>query len=215
MLPEGPFGEMRGYMGRRKDENFWMRITAITHRRDPWVVNQFTGVNRGSPSATSHMYSWKTLQAKAPNLTMMHTPSEMPGFAFASIRKQTAGEALEVGKLVAEAIGMAKIVVVVDEDVDVLDTMATLHAMGAQWQPEGGYRILTGLRGHLLDPSLANPPTTSKIVVDATKRWPAEGGPKVYQVRNRTLLEQLSPDAIRRVDARWRELVGDWRPPQA
>ena len=32
---------------------------------------------------------------------------------------------------------------------------------------------------------------------------------------NRTLLDDLSPGAMRNVDARWAELVGDWRPPDA
>jgi 3-polyprenyl-4-hydroxybenzoate decarboxylase len=87
--------------------------------------------------------------------------------------------------------------------------------MGAQWQPATAHAVLTNLRGHPLDPSLANPPMTSKIVVDATRQWPEEGGPKVYQVLNRTLLDKQAPEAIARVDARWRELVGDWRPPEA
>jgi 4-hydroxy-3-polyprenylbenzoate decarboxylase len=215
MLPEGPFGEMRGYMGRAKAENFWMDITCITHRRRPWVVNQFTGVNRGSPTATSHMASLMGLQKVAPGVTMLHTPAEFPGFAFVSVRKERVGQGLEAGKLAAERIGMAKIVVVVDEDIDVLDYIATFHAMGAQWQPATAHAVLTNLRGHLLDPSLANPPTTSKIVVDATRQWPEEGGPKVYQVLNRTLLKQQAPEAIARVDAKWRDLVGGWRPPEA
>ena len=212
MLPEGPFGEMRGYMGRKKDENFWMNIRCITHRRDPWVVNQFTGVNRGAPSATSHMFGLKMVQAKAPNVTMLHTPSEMPGFGFVSIRKEKAGEALGVGKIVAESVGMAKIVVVVEDDIDVLDHEAVMHAVGAQWQPGNANLMLAGLRGNPLDPSMASPPATSKFVIDATRQWPDEGGPKVYQVRNRALLEQMAPEAIPRVDAKWAELVGDWRP---
>jgi UbiD family decarboxylase len=190
-----------------------MEITCITHRKKPWVVNQFTGVNRGSPSATSHMASWKMVQALAPNITLMHTPSEMPGFAFASLDKKKAGEGLEAGRVVAEKIGMAKIVVMVDADVDVLDTGAVLHAMGAQWQPATAQAVLTGLRGHALDPSLASPPMTSKVVVDATRQWPEEGGPRVYRVRNRVRLNELAPQAMARVDAKWDELVGDWRPP--
>lgn len=213
MLPEGPFGEMRGYMGRRKEENFWMDVTCITHRRQPWVVNQFTGVNRGAPSATSHMAGLKGLQAAAPGVTMLHTPSEYPGFAFVSVKKTRAGQGLEVGRVAAERVMMAKVVVVVDDDVDALDADAMFHAMGAQWQPATAHAILTGLRGHQLDPSLANPPATSKIVVDATRQWPEEGGPRVYQARNRALLEELAPGAIARVDAQWDELVGDWRPP--
>lgn len=215
MLPEGPFGEMRGYMGRKKEENFWMNITCITHRREPWVVNQFTGVNRGAPYAIAHAYGLKMLQAKAPNVTMLHSPSEMPGFSFVSIRKENAGEALEIGKLVAESSVMAKIVVVVEDDIDIIDNEAVLHAVGAQWQPGTANMLLTGLRGHALDPSLARPPTTNKFVIDATRQWPEEGGPKVYQVRNRALLEKMAPEAIARVDARWAELVGGWRPPMA
>jgi 4-hydroxy-3-polyprenylbenzoate decarboxylase len=211
MLPEGPFGEMRGYMGRRKDQNFWMNITRVTHRRDPWVVNQFTGVNRGAPSATANMFSLKGVQAQAPPVTMTHTPSELPGFGFVSIRKQQAGEALPIGEVVAKRIGMAKIVVVVDDDIDVLDTLAVMHAVGARWQPKEAHQLLAGLRGHALDPSLANPPVTSKIVIDATRQLPEEGGPVVYQMPNRKLLEDLAPEAMARVDAKWEALVGEWR----
>ncbi len=212
MLPEGPFGEMRGYMGRRKAENFWMNITRITHRREPWIVNQFTGVNRGAPSATANMNSIRGLKAAAPAVTMSHTPSELPGFGFVSIRKTRAGEALPVGRLMAERVRMAKIVVVVDDDIDVLDTLDVMHAVGARWQPEKAHELLTGLRGHQLDPSLARPPFTSKFVIDATRQLPGEGGPEVYQVLNRELLEQQAPQAMAGVDARWAELVGDWRP---
>jgi UbiD family decarboxylase len=161
------------------------------------------------------MSSLMGLQKVAPGVTMLHTPSEFPGFAFVSLRKERVGQGLEAGRLAAERVGMAKIVVVVDDDIDVLDHVATFHAMGAQWQPATAHAVLTNLRGHLLDPSLANPPMTSKIVVDATRQWPEEGGPKVYQVLNRTLLDKQAPEAIARVDARWRELVGDWRPPEA
>lgn len=214
MLPEGPFGEMRGYMGRAKAENFWMDITCITHRKKPWVVNQFTGVTRGAPAAAGQMWGLKATQDLMPNVTMQYTPAEYPGFAFVSIDKKRKGEALEIGKLIAERSSQGKIVVVVDSDVDALDSRAVLHAMGAQWQPATAHRILTGIRSTPLDPSLANPPETTKIVVDATRQWPDEGGPKVYQRRNRSLLEELSPEAIAQVDAKWDKLVGDWVPPQ-
>ncbi len=45
-LPEAPFGEMAGYMGLKKQENFFMHVTTVTHRKDPWLVNQFTGATR-------------------------------------------------------------------------------------------------------------------------------------------------------------------------
>jgi 4-hydroxy-3-polyprenylbenzoate decarboxylase len=215
MLPEGPFGEMRGYMGRAKAENFWMNVTRVTHRRDPWIVNQFTGVNRGSPSATANMSSLRGLQQEAPNVTFAHTPSELPGFGFVSLRKEKPGDGMAVGEIMARRVGMAKVVIVVDDDIDVLDTLAVLHATGARWQPKGANKVLTGLRGHQLDPSLGDPERTSKIVIDATRALPAEGGPAVWQQENRALLAARAPDSFTRVDGRWEKLVGSWNPPEA
>ncbi len=212
-LPEGPFGEMRGYMGRKKAENFWMNVTRLTHRKDPWIVNQFTGVNRGFPTATANMSSLRGLQGEAPQVTYAHTPSEMPGFGFVSIRKQKAGDGLAVGEIMAKRVGMAKVVIVVDDDIDVLDTLAVLHATGARWQPKGASKVLTGLRGHQLDPSLGDPDRTSKMVIDATRALPDEGGPATWQEENRALLVAQSPRSFELVDSRWSKLVGDWQPP--
>ena len=47
LQPEGPFGEMFGYLGPQKEAVFWMNVTRITHRRNPWIVNSFTGMQRG------------------------------------------------------------------------------------------------------------------------------------------------------------------------
>ena len=50
MEEEGPYGEMYGFMGLKKNENFFMEVKAITYRDDPWVVNSFAGVTKISPS---------------------------------------------------------------------------------------------------------------------------------------------------------------------
>ena len=44
MEEEGPYHEMYGYMGIKKAQNFVMTVDTVTHRRDPWVMNSFTGV---------------------------------------------------------------------------------------------------------------------------------------------------------------------------
>jgi 4-hydroxy-3-polyprenylbenzoate decarboxylase len=213
MLPEGPFGEMYGYMGARKSENFWMQVTAITHRRNPWVVNQFTGVSHGFTTAPLEQIAMNSLKRFMPNVTMLHTPVEATGFCFVSIKKQKPGEALEIGQRIAQIVGIAKVVVVVDDDIEVLDRTQVMHAMGSRWQPNPASRIIDESRGMPLDPSLTNRPMTSKIVIDATRQWPEEGGPAVYQALNRTELERLAPDAFARVGERWTDWVGDYRPP--
>ena len=65
--------------------------------------------------------------------------------------------------------------------------------------------------GMPLDPSSPDRPKSSKIVIDATKQWPEEGGPKVYPERNRDLLAKLAPGAIAAVDAKWDEYVAAWK----
>ncbi len=213
MLPEGPFGEMYGYMGRRKDENFWMNIRCITHRRNPWIVNQFTGLTRGFPTAPLEQLAVATMKRFVPSIKMMHSPVEATGFTFVSFKKQKAGEALQIGKRIAEIVGIAKVVVMVDDDLEVLDRVQMMHAMGSRWQPQSASLIIPSLRGMPLDPSLANPPMTSKIVIDATRQWPEEGGPKAYQALNRTALIEAAPDAFKLVDTHWAKLVGKWQPP--
>ena len=40
----GPYGEGYGYIGAAREPQFTMTVTRITHRRNPWFVNNFTGV---------------------------------------------------------------------------------------------------------------------------------------------------------------------------
>ena len=215
MKPEGPFGEMYGYMGGRKSENFWMNVTSVTHRRDPWIVNQFTGMTRGFPTAPLEKIALSTLQRFVPNVRMLHTPVEATGLCFVSIKKNKPGEGLEIGKRIAQIVGIAKVIVMVDDDLEVLDRVEMMHAIGSRWQPQPASAIIPESRGMPLDPSLVKRPMTSKIVIDATRQWPEEGGPATYQALNRAELERLAPGSFERVEARWSKLVGKYRPPGA
>jgi 4-hydroxy-3-polyprenylbenzoate decarboxylase len=215
MLPEGPFGEMYGYMGARKTANFWMNVTAVTHRRNPWFVNQFTGVTRGFPTAPLEQMALSAMKRFVPNIKMLHTPVEATGLCFVSIKKQKPGEALEIGKRIAQIVGIAKVVVVVDDDIEVLDRTAVMHTLGSRWQPAPATAIIPESRGMPLDPSLTKRPMTSKVVIDATRQWPEEGGPAQYQALNRTELERLAPEAFTRIESRWEDLLGKYRPPGA
>lgn len=215
MLPEGPFGEMYGYMGSRKAANFWMNVTAVTHRRNPWFVNQYTGVTRGFPTAPLEQIALSSLKRFVPNIKMLHTPVEATGLCFVSIKKQKPGEALEIGKRIAQIVGIAKVIVIVDDDIEVLDRTAVMHTLGSRWQPAPATAIIPESRGMPLDPSLTKRPMTSKVVIDATRQWPQEGGPAEYQALNRTELERLAPEAFKRIESRWDALLGKYRPPGA
>jgi UbiD family decarboxylase len=207
MEPEGPFGEMYGYLGLRKPENFWMNVTAVTHRRDPWLLNSFTGATRGFVTAPLEAFATMQLRRAIPGLVDLHSPVEAVGWTFVSVDKKNPGQGLEVGKKVCEFVPIAKVVVVVDKEIDVLDRTEVLHTVSSRWQPDPASHIFESLRGMPLDPSSPNRPMSSKMVIDATQQWPEEGGPAVYPQRNRTLLEQGAPGVFERVDARFGKII--------
>lgn len=211
-LPEGPYAEMYGYMGLYKPENFWMNVTAVTYREEPWIMNNFTGVNRGGVKAPSAASSRYNLSKTMPEIVNFHTSNEAVGMTYVSIRKTKPGQGLEVGKRLAKIIPICKIVVVVDDDIDVLNDKEMLLAMGSRWQPASASYVFDELSGMPLDPSSPERGVTSKIVIDATRQLPEEGGPAVYPALNRSLLEEGAPEAIDAAKARWGAAFDAYKP---
>ncbi|NNM00055.1 MAG: UbiD family decarboxylase, partial [Gammaproteobacteria bacterium] len=210
MEPEGPFGEMYGYLGMKKNENFFMEIKAITHRRNPWILNQFTGVTRGFCTAPLEAIAFARLKRFVPDAIAFHSPVEATGLTFISIDKKEPGQALKIGRNLAKIVPIAKVVVVVDKDIDVYNRTQVMFAMGSRWQPYPATEIIESARGMPLDPSSPDRPNSSKIIVDATRQWPEEGGPEIYPAMNRTLLEDLAPESFERVDGFFYDLYRDY-----
>jgi 4-hydroxy-3-polyprenylbenzoate decarboxylase len=187
-----------------------MNVTCVTHRKNPWILNQFTGVTRGFCTAPMEAFAIYRLKKMLPGLVSLHSPVEATGWTIVSIDKTKAGQGLEIGRRVAQIIGIAKIVVVVDKEIDVLNRTEFMHTVGSRWQPYPAGEIIRDANGMALDPSSPNRPKSSKIVIDATKQWPEEGGPKVYPERNRDLLQKLAPGAMALVDSRWTDYLENW-----
>jgi hypothetical protein len=53
---------------------------------------------------------------------------------------------------------------------------------------------------------------SSKIVIDATRQLPDEGGPPMYPERNRDLLAKLAPESFDLVKANWEKYLDGWKP---
>jgi len=194
-----------------KDAQFWMRVTAVTHRKDPWLMNNFTGLQRGTLMAPGHALSFYALQKSIPAVVDYFGDNRSVGVTFVSIRKTRAGEGLEVARQIAEKNYFAKIVVVVDDDLDVTNQEQMLAALGARWQPQGATHIYAKLPGMPLDPSAVKRGLTNKIAIDATRRLPDENGPLAFPQLNRAQLEQGAPAAMARVEEQWGELLRTWR----
>ena len=89
-----------------------------------------------------------------------------------------------------------------DKDISVLNPLNVLHALGARWQPSTSL-IIPQTQIFIPDPSSPKEKMTSKIVIDATRQFPEEGGPETFPAVSRILLEDGCPDAFELVDSKW------------
>ena len=212
LRPEGPYGEMVGYMGQRFAEAPWMRVTTVTHRHNPWVMNNFTGVQAGTPMAARHARPYYLLKQKMPEIVDWFPDTRSVGTTYVSIKKTRPGQGLAVAKEIIENDYFSKIVAVVDEDIDVMDQREILMAIGSRWQPTGNHQVYESLAALPIDPSIVKPGKSSKIAIDATIQWPEEGGPENFAALNRATLIKGAPDAFGIMDDKYGDTLLNWRP---
>ncbi|MFO1355217.1 MAG: UbiD family decarboxylase [Gammaproteobacteria bacterium] len=209
---EGPYGEMYGYLGAKKAENFVMHITAITHRRKPWVLNSFTGLTCDMPRAPQIASSYFTYKRLIPSLTGLNSPRGASGVVVIAIDKKFPGEGMAAGQQLAANAGLNKVVIVVDKDLNILDPSEILHALAARWQPAASL-LIPQTQMNMPDPSRPRRGLSSKMVIDATRQLPGEGGPGSWPPLNRELLAKGAPGAFDLVDSRWDEYLKGWQQP--
>jgi 4-hydroxy-3-polyprenylbenzoate decarboxylase len=212
LRPEGPYGEMVGYMGQRFEQVPWMRVTAVTHRRNPMLMNNFTGVQAGTPMAARHARPFYLLKQKMPEIVDWFPDTRSVGTTYVSIKKTRAGQGLDVAKAIIEDDYFSKILVVVDDDIDVMNQREMLMAIGSRWQPSGNHKVYESMPALPIDPSIVIPGKSSKIAIDATIQWPEEGGPENFAMLNRTALNEGAPDAFGIMDDKYADTLLNWRP---
>jgi 4-hydroxy-3-polyprenylbenzoate decarboxylase len=211
MEPEGPFGEMFGYMGAKKDTNFVINVKRVTHRKNPWLMNAFTGMGRGMLTAPSDALYEAFLKRRIPNIVEYITPQWSMGCVVMSIDKKEAFEGIKAGESIAMTNPIAKVIFVVDADVNILDPYDVMAAVGARWQPDPASKIIDKAMGLFTDPSQVVYAETSKIIIDATRQLPEEGGQEVFPKSNRELLMEESPETMAAVEAKFGEMLKDWK----
>ena len=72
-------------------------------------------------------------------------------------------------------------------------------------QPDPANLIIPHAFGSVLDPSSPKRGLISKIIIDATKQLPEEGGPDKWPAVSRQLLEEDQPGVFDLVDEKWPE----------
>lgn len=198
---EGPYGEMYGYLGFIKRNNFFMNIKAITHRRAPYFVNSYTGITNDALHAPTLAGYHRKFKPQIPNLVDVYSYSSSPGIIILSIDKRFPGEGMAAGQ-VAAAGPTAKVVIVVDDDINIMDPHDVFHAMAARWQPKASIMI-PQTNMSMPDPSVFLRGLSSKMIIDATQQFPEEGGPEHQAILSRDLFEEGAPNAIPQVVEKW------------
>ena len=202
---EGPFGDHTGFYS-LADQYPVLRITAITHRKNPVYPTTIVG----KPPQEDYYLGKATERIFLPLLKLI-VPDildyDLPMFgvfhncAFIKIRKEYAYHARKVIHAVWGAGQMAwtKLVIVVDEDVDVHSVDDVMFHVAANVDPRRDTFIAEGPLD-ILDHAAPFVGAGSKMGIDATRKWAGEG-----QVRDWP--EEISMDSATMdlVTRRWKE----------
>jgi UbiD family decarboxylase len=173
--PEGPFGEFTGYFSRRSTEHVF-QATAVAMRERPWF--QSIGSGRAGDHITTlglvrEAEILNALGRVIPNVTAVHVPlSGTSSFtAYVAIRQGRPGEAKHVIPIVLGVDHYLKLVIVVDDDVDVFDESDVMWAVATRMQADRDLVTIAGSLGAMLDPSADERGVTAKLGIDATRPY--------------------------------------------
>jgi UbiD family decarboxylase len=171
--PEGPFGEFTGYFSRRSTEHVFV-ARALAMRERPWFQSIGSGRAGDHITTLGLIREAEILNALAraiPNVTAVHVPlSGTSSFtAYVAIRQSRPGEAKHVIPIALGVDHYLKLVVVVDDDVDVFDESDVLWAVATRMQADRDLVVIGGSLGALLDPSADERGVTAKLGIDATR----------------------------------------------
>jgi 4-hydroxy-3-polyprenylbenzoate decarboxylase len=177
---EGPFGDHTGFYT-MADQYPVFHITCITHRKDP--IYAATVVGRPPMEDTWMIKAVERIflplmKLTIPEIIDINLPAEgvAHNLMLVRIRKSYAGHARKVMHAIW-GLGQAmftKCIVVVDEDCDVQDVSDVMLRVGNNIDPERDIQFTMG-PVDTLDHASRLPNYGSKMGIDATRKWAAEG----------------------------------------
>ncbi len=198
--PEGPFGEFTGYFSRRSTEHVF-EARAIAMRERPWF--QSIGSGRAGDHITTlglirEAEIMNALARTIPNVTAVHVPlSGTSSFiAYVAVKQGRPGEAKHVIPIVLGVDHYLKLVIVVDDDIDVFDESDVLWAVATRMQADRDLVVISGSLGALLDPSADERGVTAKLGIDATRPFGQPFGEKLVMTPERMAWARALVDTL-------------------
>jgi 4-hydroxy-3-polyprenylbenzoate decarboxylase len=211
LVTEGPFGDHTGFYS-LADLYPEVHVTAVTMRRNPTYGTTIVG----RPPMEDYYLGHATeriflplLKLTIPEIVDYHMPAEgiFHNLVFVSIDKQYPGQAHKVMNALwgQGLMSLAKVIVVVDKDVNVRDPQEAWWIALNNLDPERDARFTMGPMD-VLDHSSRAFTYGSKMGLDATRKWPEEGFTREWPK-----LIEMDEGVKSRVQAQWGELgIEQW-----
>ncbi|HEY2528002.1 MAG TPA: UbiD family decarboxylase [Xanthobacteraceae bacterium] len=206
-LPEGPFGEFTGYYATAARPAPVMEVTAIHHRDNPILL--------GSPPLKPPRFHfglpfraatiWRNLQAAGVSDVVGAWQHVSQLVTVVAVRQRYHGHAKRAALLAAADSYMARLVVVVDEDIDPSNLADVMWAVATRCEPAEGIDILRNAWSSALDPRV--PPhdkergisSHSKAIIDACRPF--------AWIDQFPLPSALSTEDARKIEDKWGKLI--------
>jgi 4-hydroxy-3-polyprenylbenzoate decarboxylase len=203
---EGPFGDHTGFYT-LTDEYPVFHLTCITHRRDPIYAATIVGKppmeDAWMGKAVERIFL-PAMKMTIPEIVDIHLPVEavFHNLMLVSIRKSYPGQARKVMNAIW-SLGQAmftKCIIVVDEDCDVQDVGEVVLRVANNIDPERDIQFTLGPVDSL-DHASRMPNYGSKMGIDATRKWKAEGFERPWPA-----MIEMDAATKARVDSMWARL---------
>jgi 4-hydroxy-3-polyprenylbenzoate decarboxylase len=206
LVMEGPFGDHTGFYS-LADHYPAVHLTALTMRAEPvWphtIVGRPPMEDYWLGHATERIFL-PLLQLTVPEIVDYHMPAEgiFHNLVFVAIDKQYPGQAYKVMNALwgQGLMSLAKVIVVLDRDVNVRDPREAWWVALNNIDPERDVRFSPGPID-VLDHSSRAFTFGSKMGIDATRKWKEEGFTRAWP--DKIVMDETTKQ---KVDALWREL---------
>jgi UbiD family decarboxylase len=169
-LPEGPFGEFTGYYAADTRPGPVMEVTAVHHRNDPILL--------GSPPMKPPRFHfglpfraatiWSNLDSGGVTDVVGAWQHVSQLMTVVALRQRYDGHAKRAAMVAAAHSYMARIVVVVDDDVDPSNLADVMWAVTTRCEPAEGIDIIRNAWSSALDPRIS-PEAKAKGVTSHSK----------------------------------------------
>jgi UbiD family decarboxylase len=206
-LPEGPFGEFTGYYASEARPAPVMEVTAAYHRDDPILL--------GSPPMKPPRFHfglpfraatiWQNLDAAGVTDVVGAWQHVSQLMTVVALKQRYDGHAKRAALVAAAHSYMARIVVVVDEDVDPSNLNDVMWAVATRCEPSEQIDIIRNAWSSGLDPRIAAADkqrgitSHSKVIIEACRPFPwLEKFPPT---------SALSLEEARAIEEKWGEVL--------